>query len=982
MRRIKLSILLMGLFIGIKTWGQDRPEESLAFISGITTNSDLYNGSVNVNIPLFTIPVGNLALSNELSNSALGFRPNIDESMYGLHWSSNQFGVITRDTQKDFLLTGYSFLRPEDGIAVIVASDESKNKELLDCTVQRQKFDYGFVASKKKILQDPLNSGLQERFIPDKFYFDFFGYKGYFTFDNHGTPLVFCETAKLKVIIPAADANKCYWVNGSIDFQNKNVTELKMIDDKGNTFYFGGTFDDLEINYSQFNYSGTYYNPVLQMNKSFYSASRANYIVSWFLKKVELNNGDIIEAQYKHGNADIYSAFTQKSLINNGETFPNELPNSSQREAANIEVSTSYEILPTGYDLYVTVTNTTKRAILENIKVIGKDISINYNYFRDTNRLLHLSNINLNYFGKSEDITFNQVPLGGQFYRYFLTSLTNNGKVYSFEYYNTANLPDKKLKATNDFGFWNGGSYKGVGDSNNFLDATLLKKIVYPTKGYTIFNREKADVSKKWFTDYSLLSTEASMSRITSKLDFDGTKQYITNYTYKLYNGKSSGILQPKGNNGKITSQQINYSQVQEKQVNKGMTDYFYSDVNSNPDDNSIKKFTGSSGSNNLYFNNQYNREYQRGKLLNKKVYDNNNLILREHQYVYQSFLRPESDLQDLANCTTCKISDDGYYVMVDIDRSFNQNHVATRYEPVIPYLLKNEKVIDYVNSKQFILETNTKFRESNLFWHPYPEEISFTSPEGTSIKRILYAHDVRVGGCRTGCPVNETIVGGQQPMYESMVNSNIMFPVLEIDKNQNNKYSLTENLYYTMPFLLKKTRKSKLDAALNFTSYNINVDKTTDGTTCDLIDSKANCIQSTDKFGVSTVILYGYKQTVPIAKIVGVKYAQLMQILGQQTGSASYLNLDIVNKSDQDINAASELLLLNSLDLFKNNALLKEFSITTYTYDPLVGVKTITPPSGIKEFYIYDSDKKLKEVRENSVNGNILKDYKYNYKN
>ncbi|WP_374464396.1 hypothetical protein [Chryseobacterium sp.] len=56
-------------------------------------------------------------------------------------------------------------------------------------------------------------------------------------------------------------------------------------------------------------------------------------------------------------------------------------------------------------------------------------------------------------------------------------------------------------------------------------------------------------------------------------------------------------------------------------------------------------------------------------------------------------------------------------------------------------------------------------------------------------------------------------------------------------------------------------------------------------------------------------------------------------------------------------------------------------YQITTYTYDPLIGVRSITPPSGIREVYIYDSANRLKEIRENNQTGNLLKEFKYNYK-
>jgi len=473
------------------------------------------------------------------------------------------------------------------------------------------------------------------------------------------------------------------------------------------------------------------------------------------------------------------------------------------------------------------------------------------------------------------------------------------------------------------------------------------------------------------------------MSRVSGKVDFDGTQQYITNYTYKLNNGNSSGILDRTYSVGNLRNQVITYSQVQERQLNKGMTDNFYSDFITNPDDYSIKKFTASNGSNNLYFIDEKNRGYQRGKILNKKIYDNSNQLIREHQYQYQSFIRPESELQDLGtnDCSTCKVSDDNYYVLTGIDRSFNQNHVATKYEPVIPYLLKNEKVIDYINGKQISSETNIKYRDSYKYWHPYPEQLETTTTSGINIKKILYAHNLYLDGCSGGnCPVNENIVGGQYPVYASMLTENIMFPIIEITKNENNKYALKENVFYPFPFITKKIRLSKLGTMLDFTNYNINTEKTIDNTSNDLLDDKGNVLQSTDKSGIPTVTIYGYKQTSPIVKIVGITYIQLMQILGQSTTNTAYLNLEIVAKSDIDINGNAEQLLINELEIFRNNSALKDYQITTYTYDPLIGITSITPPSGIRLIYVYDLNKRLKEIRQDNAAGKILKEYKYNY--
>lgn len=117
--------------------------------------------------------------------------------------------------------------------------------------------------------------------------------------------------------------------------------------------------------------------------------------------------------------------------------------------------------------------------------------------------------------------------------------------------------------------------------------------------------------------------------------------------------------------------------------------------------------------------------------------------------------------------------------------------------------------------------------------------------------------------------------------------------------------------------------------------------------------------------------LIWGYNNTLPIAKIEGATYSQVSPFI-----------LDIIDKSNLDATqgtTTSENNLLESLNSFRKNSTLKNYQITTYTYDPLIGVKSITPPSGITEFYKYDTFNRLEKIVNN--NNEILKEYQYHYK-
>jgi YD repeat-containing protein len=65
--------------------------------------------------------------------------------------------------------------------------------------------------------------------------------------------------------------------------------------------------------------------------------------------------------------------------------------------------------------------------------------------------------------------------------------------------------------------------------------------------------------------------------------------------------------------------------------------------------------------------------------------------------------------------------------------------------------------------------------------------------------------------------------------------------------------------------------------------------------------------------------------------------------------------------------------LLLDDLSLHPVDA-----QMTTYTYDPLVGMSSTTDPKGYTTYFEYDNMRRLKLSRDN--NGNILKKYDYHF--
>lgn len=146
-----------------------------------------------------------------------------------------------------------------------------------------------------------------------------------------------------------------------------------------------------------------------------------------------------------------------------------------------------------------------------------------------------------------------------------------------------------------------------------------------------------------------------------------------------------------------------------------------------------------------------------------------------------------------------------------------------------------------------------------------------------------------------------------------------------------------------------------------------------------DIYDDKGNLVQFTEfpdvGTGKSTTIIWGYNKTMPLAKVEGAKLSDIPAALISSIVLAS--NADANASSAQE--AATELALVEALNLFRSNTAMKDFMISCYTYDPLVGVTKMIPPTGLMETYQYDTYNRLHRVLD--VNGVTLKEYQYNYK-
>jgi len=134
--------------------------------------------------------------------------------------------------------------------------------------------------------------------------------------------------------------------------------------------------------------------------------------------------------------------------------------------------------------------------------------------------------------------------------------------------------------------------------------------------------------------------------------------------------------------------------------------------------------------------------------------------------------------------------------------------------------------------------------------------------------------------------------------------------------------------------------------------------------------DNKGNLLETKQENGMPMTYIWGYQQKYIIAKIENATYSQV---------SSQVSNLQSKSNADTDRtlgSSGSEGALRTALNSLRNS--LTNGMVTTYTYDPLIGVTSITDPSGQTIYYHYDTNNRLQYIK--NIDGKVLEEYAYNY--
>ncbi|ALR29241.1 hypothetical protein ATE47_01265 [Chryseobacterium sp. IHB B 17019] len=583
--------------------------------------------------------------------------------------------------------------------------------------------------------------------------------------------------------------------------------------------------------------------------------------------------------------------------------------------------------------------------------------------------------------------------------RLLLNNVLINGiEKYAFQY-NSQKLPKYISDATDHWGYYNGTSFYESGinfnvpqdqmknifqnvyptykvPNLNMSRAQTLEKITYPTGGTTTFEYELNDYSKYGDKDLNETylkviptpSNEVAGGLRIKKIKSCNENNNCINKTYSYLSDDgvtSSGILPYKP---------VYLLDGYEPSVNLNFWEFNYNSFQSlKSEDNSIlyskvTELDDNGGKKETYFTNLEQSDYK-DKSGNSYFGWLAPILFKQLPYTSFSLMRGKP-LKEIVYSNTNKISETIYTYTQQTDYLRAYAFVSKQFGQVqswgswsdaggVSYgaLLDAHNInfnSSFLAQKKTIFE-NVESLEQNFYNYTYntPTSIWRTESDGNIyVTNYKYAYDTN-----NTAMINKYMVG--VPLGQEMKKNNIVL-------------SKTETVY---PTSLPTAQTGNLLLPTSETYFNPQNSSPSTELTYNKYDTGGNVIQFTTKDDIPVTIIWGYNKTQPIAKIEGATYDQVQPYISAiLTASENDFIPPTGVTADQ-----TETAMVEALNVFRKNPALVGYQITTYSYDPVIGVRSVTPPSGISEFYKYDSNSRLERIED--VNGKLLKEFKYNYK-
>ncbi len=278
---------------------------------------------------------------------------------------------------------------------------------------------------------------------------------------------------------------------------------------------------------------------------------------------------------------------------------------------------------------------------------------------------------------------------------------------------------------------------------------------------------------------------------------------------------------------------------------------------------------------------------------------------------------------------------------------------------------------VDYVNNPSLFIEKRyANNAEQYQMISSKQEEIH----NGKTIaKDIGYAYDFPYGQLKTQTTTdskNYSYTTNYEYPYNStttinnkLVSQNRITNPIEVKEQENNTLLSTQITEFVdwrnniiLPGITKMAKGNDTpEARLTYHKY----------------DTFGNPLEVSQAKGSRIIYIWGYNNTEPIAKIDNASYTE---IPADVTALINQLKT-ISDTEDSDVEEDNMRTLFGNL---RSHLYFKDSQITAYTYDPIIGVTSITSPKGETVYYAYDDFNRMQYVLDKDKH--IVQQVRYNY--
>lgn len=939
---------------------------------------NLNSGVPDISIPIYSIKMGDITVPINLRYHASGIKVSESASWVGLGWALNTGGEITRQVRG--------------------GADENSNGYINNQIKDSADIDIKYLSADDLYYIASGASG-DEDYQPDVFSYSFPGKSGKFFFDGTDNNAI--------RLMPYSPIN--ITANSSVNMS------FIIKDELGYSFEFGNTTRD-------------------RTNTSI-GGIETQTTSAWKLERINNPNGtDFIEYDYDSSLFMIYQGtsdiLTVEDEITRNSSPPYSYVEGTSQLSRHMGISVTeakvneirfnggkvvFELSPNNREDIET--KSLNKILVYSLNAQGgydkiKEIKFDYSYFiKETDGLtkrLRLDALRIKNIDSSDE------------------------EIYSFNY-NSIMLPRKTSHSQDYWGYYNGKAnttliprqeidyisvVNGGGGSNkmwigssvpdsrfpveSYAQAATLERITYPTKGYTEFEFE----SNRYLKNGSeVLAGGLRIKRIRSYKNSNDTSPLVKEYQYDesrpnfhlsdyLFNTNQTYIRFGFLSGGPFLAETkrvrhfaavpsidivssdgviVSYPKVTEFQFDgsapNGKTVYEfrdYGDIISNSQASSvlgrpviISKF------------------YNRGQLSNKTIfgYDPTTATYYKNKsssYTYSAFSPAQYDKIGLVvsqNIVT-EGSEPAYAEGDDDIRYSYSNYVMESADNYITS--KTETIYEGINNP---IITSTQYFYDNIKHQQVTRQKVTRNHSKDEVVQTLYAQDYSGGATFINVMKSNLWIGYpiERVKYEIDPSGQINIEEAILTRYYSEGNGLGE---ISEVFLLERDQKVPL-TGFNFSNQASMGVVPGDGIFgafnpsplykkrigYDLYDEIGNILGYSITEGTPTVYLWGYQNRYLIAKIENATLSDVAQAL--ELSSIQELK----NVSEGDIGQVDGL-----------RSSLENAMVTTFTYNPMIGIATIKNPKGVIKTYIYDPFNRLKEIRD--LNNNLIEDYKYHYKN